>query len=140
MVVFTCSWVVPVSGAPIRSGAVGVEGGRVVWVGRAGAGSQPAGERRDLGAGVLMPGLVNAHCHLELSHMAGRVPYEGGFVSWVEALVACRGQAGEQERDAATAAAVRSLEERGTVAVGDVSNAVGHVELLARSKLDAVVF
>ena len=41
---------------------------------------------------------------------------------------------------AATAAAIRFLEERGTVAVGDVSNALGHLDLLSASRLSAVVY
>ena len=95
---------------------------------------------RDLGRGVLLPGLVNAHCHLELSHLAGQVPFSAGFVPWVEGVVASRGRFAEEAVRSAAAAAVRSLEERGTVAVGDVSNALGHLDLLAASRLAAVVF
>jgi cytosine/adenosine deaminase-related metal-dependent hydrolase len=95
---------------------------------------------RDLGRGVLLPGLVNAHCHLELSHLAGRLPFGTGFVPWVERVVASRGAFAPEAVRAATAAAIRTLEERGTVAVGDVSNAPGHLDLLASSRLSAVVF
>lgn len=140
MEILQAGWVLPVSRAPIRDGRVAVEGGRVAWVGGHEDPGQPAGAVRDLGPGILLPGLVNAHCHLELSHLAGRVPFGGGFVAWIEALVAARG--GEEERVARAAAssAIRFLEERGTVAVGDVSNALAHVDALAASSLSAVVF
>jgi cytosine/adenosine deaminase-related metal-dependent hydrolase len=89
---------------------------------------------------VLLPGLVNAHCHLELSHLAGQVPFGPGFVPWVEGVVASRGRFTEEAVRSAAAAAVRSLEDRGTVAVGDVSNTLGHLDALAASRLSAVVF
>jgi cytosine/adenosine deaminase-related metal-dependent hydrolase len=87
-----------------------------------------------------MPGLVNAHCHLELSHLAGRLPRAGGFVPWIEALVAER--AGEQPSDVRDHArrAIAEAEATGTVAVGDVSNTLGHLDLLRASSLRAVVF
>jgi cytosine/adenosine deaminase-related metal-dependent hydrolase len=139
MLVVSAGWVLPVSGAPIAGGRVAVESGRVAWVGRAGAPGDPGGPVRDLGPGVLRPGLVNAHCHLELSHLAGEVPFGGGFVAWVEEVVNARGRFGEDQVAEATKAAIRFLEERATVAVGDVSNALAHVGALAGSRLDAVV-
>jgi cytosine/adenosine deaminase-related metal-dependent hydrolase len=140
MPVLTAGWVLPVSGAPIPGGRVAVEASRVAWVGRRGEPGDPGGPVRDLGPGVLLPGLVNAHCHLELSHLAGSVPFGGGFVAWVEAVVNARDRFAEDEVRRATAAAVRFLEERGTAAVGDVSNTLAHVGTLAASRLDAVVF
>jgi cytosine/adenosine deaminase-related metal-dependent hydrolase len=140
MIVLRAGWVLPVSGAPIAAGRVAIEAGRVAWVGRAGAPGDPGGPVRDLGSGVLLPGLVDAHCHLELSHLAGEIAFGGGFVPWVEAVVAARGRRGEPDVATATRGAIRFLEERGTVAVGDVSNTLAHVGDLAASKLDAVVF
>ena len=112
----------------------------MAWVGRPGDPGEPEGRLRDLGPGILLPGLVNAHCHLELSHLAGLLPGSGGFVPWVEGVVASRGRFEEEDVRAATASAIRFLEERGTVAVGDVSNALGHLDLLSASSLSAVVY
>ena len=140
MEILTASWVLPVTGPPIRDGRVAVDGGQVAWVGGAGDPGEPEGGRRDLGPGVLLPGLVNAHCHLELSHLAGLLPGGGGFVPWVESVVASRGRFAPEAMRSATASAIRFLEERGTVAVGDVSNALGHLDLLSASRLSAVVY
>jgi cytosine/adenosine deaminase-related metal-dependent hydrolase len=88
-----------------------------------------------------MPGLVNAHCHLELSHLAGLADHApAGFVPWVESLLAQRGRTGAEDVRAATRRAIRQLESTGTVAVGDVSNALAHLDLLEESHLHAVVF
>jgi cytosine/adenosine deaminase-related metal-dependent hydrolase len=140
MEILTASWVLPVAGRPLRRGRVAVQEGRIAWVGGEGDPGEPKAPLRDLGEGVLLPGLVNAHCHLELSHLAGHLAFGRGFVPWVEGVVGSRGRFGEEEVRAATASAVRFLEERGTVAVGDVSNALGHLDLLAASSLSAVAF
>jgi cytosine/adenosine deaminase-related metal-dependent hydrolase len=121
----------------------------VVWRGGAGDPGRPDGELRDLGEGVLLPGLVNAHCHLELSHLSrlGERPPSaaaafapGGFVSWVEAVVASRGRHPEPEIVASARKAIAALEAAGTAALGDVSNTLAHLDALRDSALHAVVF
>jgi cytosine/adenosine deaminase-related metal-dependent hydrolase len=135
------SWVLPVSGPPIRDGRVAVdEGGIIRWVGRRGDADEPSGMLHDLAHGVLMPGLVNAHCHLELSHLRDLAQRVDGFVPWVEALVAERAVATPEEIVREVERAIRTLEETGTVAVADISNTLVSVEPLARSSLRAVVF
>jgi len=138
--VFTAGWIVPVDGAPLRNGRVAVRNGRVLWVGDAGESGQPPGPLHDLGTGVLLPGLVNAHCHLELSHLRGRLDASNGFVPWVRALVGARTEDTEEAVRKRAGDAIDSLEESGTVAVGDVSNGLAHLDLLAASRLQAVVF
>lgn len=140
MRILTAPWVVPVDGPPIRDGRVAVEGGRVAWVGSALDVGEPSGERVHLGEGILLPGLVNAHCHLELSWLAGKVPLPSEFVPWVAALVEARAAETPAVVCAAAAAAIRGLEESGTVAVGDVSNTLAHIDLLGASSLAVVVF
>jgi len=62
-------WLLPVAEPPIEHGTVAVDGARIAYVGpRAGA---PRGPEQDLGDVLLMPGLVNAHAHLELTVMRG---------------------------------------------------------------------
>jgi aminodeoxyfutalosine deaminase len=138
VIVLRAGWVLPVDRPACRDGAVAVEDGRVAWVGP--APEAPAGEARDLGPGVLLPGLVNAHCHLELSHLAGRLGDARGFVDWVERLVARRGDDTLENVRAAAARAIAEVEATGTAGLGDVSNALAHLDLLVRSPLRARVF
>ncbi|PYQ25687.1 MAG: hypothetical protein DMF81_01490 [Acidobacteria bacterium] len=141
MQLLAASWVVPVDGPPMRDGLVGVEDGRIAWMGAGTDPGRPRGPVRDLGPGVLLPGLVNAHCHLELSHLADVRPEGGrGFVAWVEALVERRAHADPARGRAAVRAALDEVKATGTIAVGDVSNALDHLGLLETSGLEAVVF
>ncbi|MGE0454373.1 MAG: amidohydrolase family protein [Vicinamibacteria bacterium] len=132
-------WVVPVTSPPIRDGLVAIAGDRIAWVGAASDPAAPRGPCEDLGPGVLLPGLVNAHCHLELSWLAGRLA-GGDFVGWVAALVKLRVEEREEIARDAAGTAIRGLLDGGTVAVGDVSNALRHLDLLAGAGLRSVVF
>jgi aminodeoxyfutalosine deaminase len=137
---FTSSWVVPVAQPPIPNGRVAVEGEHIAWVGAPGAPGEPDAPLQDLGPGVILPGLVNAHCHLELSYLQGRLSIPRPFVPWVRELLAAR--AGEKPNvvRAGVERGVRQILDAGTAAVGDASNELAHLDLLAASGLRAVVF
>ena len=89
MVRYHARWVLPIDRPPIADGTVVEHAGRIVYVGpRAEA---PAGEDRDLGYAALLPGLVNAHTHLELTVMRG---FQEGleFREWIGRLTAAKRQ------------------------------------------------
>ncbi|MFZ5587561.1 MAG: amidohydrolase family protein [Thermodesulfobacteriota bacterium] len=114
----------------LRAGVwVVVENGRVRELCR----RPPADARReDLGEGLILPGLVNAHTHLELSFLAGAVPPPAGdFVGWLEALVAARPGHDHQAAEVAVESAVRQALASGTVLVGDITN-TGRARQIAR--------
>jgi cytosine/adenosine deaminase-related metal-dependent hydrolase len=114
---------------------------RVVAVGRAAALAPAyAGLPATRIAGVVLPGLVNAHTHLELSALAGKVPGGSGFVPWVERLIAIRPEISPEGEALAIARAVRSLVEGGTVAVGEVTNSLAAAAALAQAGLAGSVF
>ena len=98
---------------------------------------------RDLGDVAVLPGLVNAHTHFELSWMEGLVPPTGSFVAWLRALIYQRRTAhasDEPRRVAAMASAIMAARNSGTVLVGDVSNTLATVAGLRTGGLDGVVF
>ncbi|MCU0435553.1 MAG: amidohydrolase family protein [Bacteroidia bacterium] len=72
--------------------------------------------------GVLCPGFVNAHCHLELSHLRGAIAPHTGFAGFAKELIPKRNQYGDQEITAAAAAGCAELYNGGTQAVGDIAN------------------
>ncbi len=74
---------------PIEDGAVVVAGNRILAIG-AWRELQSFARRRvvDLGAVILMPGLVNAHCHLDYTDMAGRLPPPKSFLDWIPLITA----------------------------------------------------
>ncbi|HYE85168.1 MAG TPA: amidohydrolase family protein [Vicinamibacterales bacterium] len=141
MTSFRAAWVVPIDQRPIQNGIVDVDAGRIAGI-RSGAGLRTP-QARDLGNVALMPGLVNAHTHLELSWMQGRVPPASKFTDWVTAMFAVRGRPDAAMTDAQVAAipsAIAEARAAGTVAVGDISNSLAAVGTMAAAGLDGVVF
>ncbi|MFQ5844816.1 MAG: amidohydrolase family protein, partial [Planctomycetota bacterium] len=107
--------VVPRRGIRLSPGAVRVEGDRITWVGAPDA--APAAEHRlELGGATLLPGLVNAHSHLDLTHLRGQVPYRGEFAAWLASIRSRRTDAGVRE---AAAAGIHEAVGRGTTSFGD---------------------
>jgi aminodeoxyfutalosine deaminase len=134
--------VVTGDGEVVRDGAVVVdERGVVVEVGPAGAVlPRHAGLSPERIHGVLLPGLVNAHTHLELSAMRGQVRGGAGFVPWVEQMIGVRAESRPEDDADAIEQAIADLEAFGTSAVGDVSNSMSTVRPLARRGFVGRVF
>jgi cytosine/adenosine deaminase-related metal-dependent hydrolase len=142
MLVYAAKHLLPVASAPIQNGAVSVHEGRIVAVGRRRdvVKAHPGVEVRELGDAVIIPGLVNAHTHIELSFMSGD-PQEGvTFMSWIRDLVAKRSQVAPADAAEAAAKAIETMVGRGTVALGDVANGTWAAPLLARSSLYGLAF
>lgn len=87
MIRYRARWVVPIAAPPIADGIVAVDGDRIGYVGS--AESAPPGDDVNLGNVVLMPGLVNAHCHLELTAMRGFLE-DLDFRRWILRLTNAR--------------------------------------------------
>ena len=80
--------VYPVSRPPVENGAIVVHDGRVVALGRfEDLRAQHCGEVIDVGDSILLPGLVNAHCHLDYTAMARLISPPSGFTDWVNQLI-----------------------------------------------------
>jgi cytosine/adenosine deaminase-related metal-dependent hydrolase len=79
--------VVTMHGAPIENGAVAVSGNRIVDVGRFDdIKTRNAGSTVDLGEQALLPGLINAHCHLDYTCLRGKIPPQKSFTDWITAI------------------------------------------------------
>jgi aminodeoxyfutalosine deaminase len=142
MTSYRAAWVVPIDRAPIRDGIISVDGGRIAAVGDRGSGIRDQ-DVCDLGNVALLPGLINAHTHLELSWMRGRVPPATRFTDWVRTLFAVRGRpdgAMSAEQVAPIRDAIIELRSAGTAAVGDISNSLAAVEPMRAAHLDGVIF
>jgi len=137
---YRAAWVLPIDRPPLRNGRVAVEGGRIAAVDDAAARER---DEVDLGDVALLPGLVNAHTHLELSYLHDRVPPADNFIGWVSGVIASRRtrpDAKSREILDAVDAAIAQAISCGTAAVGDISNTLATLEPLAASRLAGVVF
>jgi cytosine/adenosine deaminase-related metal-dependent hydrolase len=130
-------WVLPGDGPPLEGGTVTVTGSRVAAV-------EPAGRRRadlDFGEAAVLPGLVNAHTHLDLGALRGRLPPPGGdFTAWLRAVIDYRRSSSTEEWLAAARAGVAESLRAGTTLVGDISTGGVSSEALAAGPLRATSY
>jgi aminodeoxyfutalosine deaminase len=127
---------------PITDAAIVVdEKGTIIDVGAADAVlPRHAGPPVERVLGVVFPGLVNAHTHVELSTMRGKVAGGRGFVGWVDSLLSLRLEHAPEDDAAAIESAADDLARFGTVAVGDVTNSLAAVSALARRGIGGWAF
>ena len=127
----------PIAGPPIENATITVDEGRIVSVQQ---GVLPGALTSTVPC-VVLPALVNAHTHLELSYLRGRIRPASSFTEWVKPMLAARRTApDEDDVTVAAAAAITEAVHSGTGVFGDVSNALGAVPALRWSKRPARVF
>ena len=137
MIHYQADWILPITAPPVRRGVVTVQAGRVVAVG-----ASPitgSATTHDLGRSVILPSLVNAHTHLELSALSGRVPPAPSMPEWVVSLMGARDPASSSD-PAAIRSAIEAVRSSGTGLVGDIGNTLASVPELRTSPLRARVF
>ncbi|MFM2137801.1 MAG: hypothetical protein RJA57_108 [Bacteroidota bacterium] len=93
-----------------------------------------AGDDIETLPGTLSPGFVNAHCHLELSHLKGVIPPHTGLIEFLCSVVTKRDFSPQVIQDAIVGAEAE-LAENGTVAVGDIGNTADTATVKARSRI-----
>ena len=117
----SADYIFTVSGDPIKNGIVALhQDGKIdaVYTSEAAKSIAEPIERHE---GIIVPGFVNTHCHLELSHLHGKIPKATGLVSFVKAVISQRATA-EEEALSAMKSNDQLMFENGIVAVGDISN------------------
>ena len=116
--------VVPVSRPPLADGAVLVHDGYIRRVGswkRLASQATGRGIRIvDLGDAALLPGLVNAHAHLDYTGMAGQLAPTGSFTDWIKLITALKASWSAADFVRSWATGARLLVETGTTTVADI--------------------
>ncbi len=134
MKIFRADYVFPVCADPIKNGVVTVDdSGKIISV------SDEIPKRADPASveqlsGIICPGFVNTHCHIELSHLKDKIPTCDGLVAFIKSIQQLRGATAEEIGEAASRADAE-MYENGIVAVGDIANTNASISIKANSKL-----
>ena len=117
---------VTMNGDDYEEGEIVIDQGRIVEV-RPGVSESFEGVTHDGSDCLILPGFVNAHCHLSLSGLAGKIPRQERFVDWIASVVAENAALAWQDRVDALHREAKTLIGSGVTAVGDY---LSHPELL----------
>ena len=134
--VLSAPWVLtgdPAAADAIADGAIALDGDRVLAVGPRAEVEARFGPAERLDA-VILPALVNAHLHLELSHMQGWVTGGEGLPAWIQLFIASRRRTREGEPEQAMLMAAEDLVRAGVAAVGDVTNTLDSLRAARRGR------
>ena len=96
--------------------------------------SEDAGDDVQHLKGILSPGFINCHCHLELSHLKNTIPQQTGLVNFLQHVMS-NIAASNEEKLAAMQSAENELYKTGIVAVGDVCNTADTIPIKQHSKI-----
>ncbi|MCI5167510.1 MAG: amidohydrolase [Candidatus Electrothrix sp. GM3_4] len=128
LTVHRAPWLLPIGHPPIADGGITVRAGRILEIGdfKQVVRSYPGAKIIDHPDTVLMPGLINAHTHLELSHLAflSQAPSPSTFTGWIGHMLAERAKADADKKTIQDAARVvlAQQQDQGVVAIADISN------------------
>jgi aminodeoxyfutalosine deaminase len=142
MHVYRARWVLPIAQPRIHDGWVAVEGGRIIAVGSADTPGAPDSTSASVGS-VILPGLVNAHTHLELSYLHERIRPAPGFGAWVREVMKARSEYPDPAHQDIIEPARRAIADAraaGTALFGDISNTLVTIPLLREAGVPAHVF
>lgn len=90
--------------------------------------------------GIICPGFVNAHCHLELSHMKGEIAEHTGLIPFLKQVSFTRNSHTEEQKVAARHKAFNDMLANGVVAVGDIANTNDTTDLRSTGKMHFYTF
>ena len=114
--------VVTMDGAPIENGAVAVSGNRIADVGRFDdVKTRNAAETVDLGEQVLLPGLINAHCHLDYTCLRGKISPQKSFTDWIRAINAEKSELSPKDYLATINDGFEEAKRFGTTAIANLT-------------------
>jgi cytosine/adenosine deaminase-related metal-dependent hydrolase len=133
---FRARWILPVDQPPVRGGTFTVLDGRIAAV----SASAKRSTDVDLGDVAVLPGLVNAHAHLDLTALHGCIPPPTGFAEWLRQVVSYRRSSDAMEWQSAVRSGIEESLLAGTTLLGDISTSGASAPLLAASPLRSTVF
>lgn len=147
MQIFAASYLLPVSSPPISGGAMVVENGRIAAVGPLSeVRSAWPGPVREFPGGVIMPGLVNAHTHLELTHFPAWKDRKGlhylprTYADWVVQVIKIRRGLTATELTNSVREGIAKCIETGTTTVGEILTERSLLTLYTSSPLGGRIF
>jgi 5-methylthioadenosine/S-adenosylhomocysteine deaminase len=137
----SAAWIILPGSAPIREGALLIgQDGRIAEVGTAGTVARPEGVPDErFPEGILLPGLINTHTHLELTGFDAAVP-EGDFPGWIRRLISLKAARSTETMLAAARQGIRDCWAAGVTTVADTGDSAAGLRALRELGASGVAY
>ena len=133
----SADWIFPITSQPIKNGVLTVDDkGQIIKIDHR---DRYADTQLEIYSGVLVPGFINTHCHLELSHMKGVAPTGTGLLPFLKTVVNHR-NVSPDEIQKAIEKGDQDMYKAGIVAVGDISNKLDTADTKSKSPIRYYTF
>jgi len=120
--IYRAKTVVTMEGPPIEDGAVAIAGDRIATVGRFQEVQKNGGEVIDLGEMVIVPGLINAHCHLDFTSLRGLIAPQRSFADWIRQINGLRRELTDEDYLQSIARGFAEAKRWGTTTIANVES------------------
>ena len=118
----SADYIFPISSEPIKNGVITLDDDGTVVDVSSESGVKSLETGIEFYKGIICPGFINTHCHLELSHMRSQIPENLGMTGFIKDIITKRSNFSEEEIEQSIIAAEAEMINNGIVAVGDISN------------------
>ena len=133
-------WVLPIDRGPLKNHSILIKNGKIASILPYAEAKNSSEEGKDLPNTILLPGLINAHCHLELSNLPHEISYPGTFVGWVAELTRLKMELTSQDYEKAFERGISLLMNAGTTTLSDHLSAGMDPTPLLQSPLTGYLF
>lgn len=114
----SATYIYPISSPPIKNGIITLDENNTILS----VDKKKGDENVEYHEGIICPGFINTHCHLELSHLKGKIADKKGMATFITEVITKRNSFSEKEIQSAIESAEQEMLINGIVAVGDISN------------------
>lgn len=135
MKLISADYIYPITSAPIKNGVIAINDNGKILALLNPEKDEIDWEKVEQHQGIICPGFINTHCHLELSYLKGAIDEKTLLTGFIKDIVAIRENYSEAERIKAIEDADREMMNNGIVAVGDISNGSSTFKLKEKSNI-----
>jgi len=136
--VHRAGWIIADKNTILKNAYIKIQNGYITEIGK--GRTTPNSNEIDYGEGVILPGLVNAHTHLELTALKDSVRTKNGFHAWVKELIEKRANLDPKTLKEGAASGIRDLLSSGCAVAGEISTLGITQDLFSESSLSGVWF
>ncbi|MEW6609112.1 MAG: amidohydrolase family protein [bacterium] len=133
--ILKANYILPILTPLIQDGGIHIKDGTIIECAKFSKISSGDKKIVELKNACLLPGFVNAHSHLELTSLKGKIPYKGSFIQWIQDIIEAKKGWNERNYINSLKLSIKQLIESGTTTIVDITASGLSPQILLTSNL-----